>query len=186
MCPQGRGEASRRHGELLTLPAEKAQRLEAIGSAKNTLVEMILNYSESQKEMWRKVPWLALQADGRSGWSQHYENAYENGLWTVGPADGGYYHAFVDCATGKLTGFKGKPLHEKYVFMLATQLNELDATAVVERMYKESLKERPSFYTVEDWQRAADRRTAKAIALGVDEMYTRIRKPNWDCYPAAI
>lgn len=43
----------------------------------------VIDYVKSQKDIWQKIPWLALQADGRGGYNSMYGLAYEYGLWSV-------------------------------------------------------------------------------------------------------
>jgi hypothetical protein len=154
--------------------------IELIETEKRALIRTVHEYVESQKKLWRQVPWLALQADGRDGWSNHYANAYCNGLWIVGESSNGYYNSFIDCATGKLVGYKFKPLPDCFVLDLVTELDDLNAQTIVESLKEEAKKERPSYYSVEEWKDAENRRKRKAIEYGVDKVYKRTCKPNWD------
>jgi hypothetical protein len=58
----------------------------------------VSEYVISQKDDWQKVPWLALQADGRGGYSSRLAMAYREGLWNVDDS------VFVDLESGNLVG----------------------------------------------------------------------------------
>lgn len=49
----------------------------------NKIAEEVRKYSISQKAEWQKIPWLALQVDGRGGYSTGYSIAYEIGVWEI-------------------------------------------------------------------------------------------------------
>lgn len=70
---------------------------------KDELVENIREYSLSQKEEWQKIPMLALEAEGRTGYSDTRSRAYTQGFWALEPATrNGKYQAYVDLATGEI------------------------------------------------------------------------------------
>ncbi len=99
------------------------------------LDELIRAYTQSEKELWRLVPYLALQADGRGGYSSQYAVAYQKGLWIIEHSVDrfGSYTVAVDCATGELVSIPNT--HEKArvedVLRCASRLHEFDAAAVV-------------------------------------------------------
>lgn len=70
------------------------------------LIEKIKSYSRSQKEEWQKVPYLALEADGRGGYSGQLSAAYELGIWMI---DYWYCHGdnplAIDCTNGEIIRF---------------------------------------------------------------------------------
>lgn len=45
------------------------------------LANDICEYTKGQSRFWQKVPHWALEADGREGWKELYEQAYTQGLW---------------------------------------------------------------------------------------------------------
>lgn len=139
---------------------------------------MIRNYTEAQKEFWQKVPWLALQADGRTGHLDHWSIAYSNGLWCISPS-GQNYTEFVDCATGKLVDGQLKELAEGRLLPLASRLQVLDAEVVIEHLRKEAQKQRPSYYSAAQWGRAESLRQLKIKERGLKEVYERTRAPQW-------
>ena len=55
-------------------------------SLKNTVKAIVLDIrklSKSQKNIWQKVPYYALQADGISGYNDAYSRAYRQGYWAI-------------------------------------------------------------------------------------------------------
>jgi|SRR3989344_1244560 len=67
------------------------------------LVDRVKVLSLSQKPLWQKIPLRALQADGRSGYSDQYGTAYEIGYWKLESSiANGLYGVCVDLATGEL------------------------------------------------------------------------------------
>ena len=67
-----------------------------ISKQADKLVQWIRDYSTSQKSLWRKIPYLALEADGRTGYNDNYGRAYSSGLWHIG------YSMYVDLESGNL------------------------------------------------------------------------------------
>lgn len=60
-------------------------------------------YSESQVDLWRKIPQLAFYANGRNGWQDNWSRAYQHKIWAISSSTrGGYFTVFVDLNTGKL------------------------------------------------------------------------------------
>lgn len=67
------------------------------------LPQMIREYAREQADMWRQIPHLALQADGRTGHNERYARAYQRGVWDISPDMGDLYRvAEVDCETGEI------------------------------------------------------------------------------------
>jgi hypothetical protein len=80
---------------------------EHIAAQKNVLLsdayacaDRLRVFSENQVNFWKRIPWLALQAQQRNP-NQRYELAYKEGLWNAEPSESGY-RVLVDLATGKL------------------------------------------------------------------------------------
>ena len=74
------------------------------------LVERIRKYSRSQKEDWRKVPMLALEAEGRTGYSDNRSRAYMQGFWALEESvKDGYYRAYIDLETGDIVKASSEP-----------------------------------------------------------------------------
>jgi len=77
--------------------------LSAIVYNTNKIVKGIRDYSKQQRNVWQRVPLLALNADGITGYSDIYSRAYNQGFWALeGSINSGKYRIFVDLATGEL------------------------------------------------------------------------------------
>lgn len=134
--------------------------LEKIRSDRRELVISVRAYVRAQKEDWRRVPWLALQADGRNGvYSAKYQYAYLYGFWLTGDSNAS---PAIDCATGELVGLTTLgcatlSLSDWNVVGLSGALEKLDASKVlryleqdarggaVPRSRQEKLDERPGW-----------------------------------------
>ena len=67
------------------------------------LIKEIRKYSESQKDLWRRVPLLALEADGRTTYSTKYNRAYTMGFWPLESSlEEEVYTVIVNLENGKL------------------------------------------------------------------------------------
>lgn len=149
-------------------------RLEAI---REEAAEIVREFSRSQAEEWRKIPALALEADGRTGHSDQYSRAYRSGLWALrsGVRDG-WYELFVDCATGDLVnaGENLDPAPDHAVLRVLQRPEELDAQAIVERLEAEARKEHGSYYDADEkiaWREKTREET------GVTSPYVRTESP---------
>jgi len=47
------------------------------------MASQLRDYVKTNKENWQKIPYLALQADGRNGFNSRLSTAYEYGLWKI-------------------------------------------------------------------------------------------------------
>lgn len=117
------------------------------------LDELIREYTRSERELWRLVPYLALHADGRSGYSSQYAVAYQKGLWIIEHSVDrfGSYTVAVDCATGELVSIPNthEKAHVEDVLRCASRLHEFDAAAVVLALQQAGKKPYFSGYDVE-------------------------------------
>ena len=117
------------------------------------LISRIQKYSKSQFKLWRKVPYLALQADGRSGYLDQYAAAYYSGYWRIeSSARNGSYTVIVDLFTGNLmdaysafginllddinieSGIKPKLASPREIIALSYNLEEINATSIIEEL----------------------------------------------------
>jgi len=124
-----------------TQPANLAQL--KLAQLREELVESVREYTRSQKDLWARIPYLALKADGRTGYSDAYLRAYETGYWAIESGRiNGYYGVLVDCATGELInpGNTGNPASDDTVLPLASHLNELDAAEIIAELRREGKK----------------------------------------------
>jgi hypothetical protein len=164
------------------------------------LEEKIRDYCRSQKELWRRVPYLALQANsiGRYYHAQ-YALAYESGLWRVGKADYPSGQIFVDLESGELVRYnllcridKGpflEPATIEEIFSLGTiaegdsLIRKLDTENIIRELVDRAdhsiHDESPGnddepFYSTEEYlARQAAWRKAKIEELGLTELYVR-------------
>ncbi len=111
----------------------KASNLEKeLAADLNALAEKIRDYSRNQKELWRKVPYLALQADGHGGYSSTYQLAYIHGYWEAGES------VYVDLENGELIQYPYAPWEKqveasniKIVSLISPNFDRLNATAII-------------------------------------------------------
>jgi hypothetical protein len=162
---------------------------ENINNGVRQLLSLINQYSESQKELWREIPYLALEADGRDGFSDNYRRAYKSGFWALDSSNlNGYCTVYVDLATGKLVdayfasdsfrvvGYnipkesQIKPANEENIILLAFNMEELDAREIIASLKKERKISYVSYKDAEE-QEAWRERTRKE--LGLKRKYSR-------------
>lgn len=159
----------------------------AIRAEAHEIIQLMRRHSESQVESWRKVPWLALQADGRvarfytNSW---FEVAYKNGLWTL-PVSNGFSKiaAYVDCDTGKLVDFQLNPLCDTHVLAASAQIKDLDAEGVIAGLIAAATEKYPgsedAFWVAPRAKAAVRWRAEIAELCGLEEIYRRKRPPQW-------
>ena len=119
------------------------------------IVKDIREYFRNQKDDWQKLPWLALQANGRGGYSSGYSQMYEYGLMIINEG------VFVDLESGELVnppwGFSLKenfdkiPLaSEKAILPLAFNFNSYAAKKEIKYLEEVCKHEDNPFYLSED------------------------------------
>lgn len=134
----------------------------------------IRDWCKQNVALWQQVPYLALRADGRSGWSDNYSRAYHWGLWTLSIVQYGYYSFFVDCATGEVVASPERLNPVSDDRLLTIPLTELDAEQVVARLKRASHENHwPSTKEATIVHR---RKLMKQLGLGRDVPYTRTRQ----------
>lgn len=119
----------------------KVREAEDIKQVMRNLAERVKRFSENERDLWQKVPYLALQADGRSGYSDQYSRAYDQGFWAIhSSAVNGYYRVYVDLETGRLADPSNliKTPCDEDIITLAAHLDELDAQNIVTELGKYS------------------------------------------------
>lgn len=143
------------------------------------LIYAIIDYSHAQEEYWKRVPWLALHADGRDGYSDHAARAYKFGFWPVS-SSGGYYTVYVDLATGDLVSSASTPSEIKtardaYILPLAKSLESLNAVALCESLEARINREvRP--YMSKNAEELAEWHRTQVETYRVEKIYTRQKK----------
>jgi hypothetical protein len=87
--------------------------LEVVGPEKlndrlGELADGVRGFSRGQADIWRQLPYLALQGDGTSGYSSFNGKLYEHGLLHVNGDSAGLYGTFVDCENGNVLSLSGE------------------------------------------------------------------------------
>ena len=103
----------------------------------------IRDYARSQRELWRQVPWLALEADGRTGFGEGI--VYRRGYLPVLTV--GYTKLYVDCESGELVRWSENrmpPAEDADVLLLLKGMEELDASGLIDALEAEAAE--PYFY----------------------------------------
>ncbi len=149
-----------------------------LASDLNALAEKIRDYSRNQKELWRKVPYLALQADGHGGYSSTYQLAYIHGYWEAGES------VYVDLENGELIQYPYAPWEKqveasniKIASLISSNFGRLNATAVISDLRvtgngKDSSCVPIGFKTVRKW------RESLMEEYGIKKIYSRKRNMN--------
>jgi hypothetical protein len=153
----------------------KQESIDDIVKDSKGMVDRIRAYTRSQKAFWQRVPYLALQADGRDGFSDQYSYAYHYGYWQLsGSASGGYYNVYVDLATGELVNpvDRKKPAWDEDIAKLVPHLDELDAGKLVKELEDEAKRPYFSGYSAAEHDTWRDQ-TRRELKL--KQVYTRKR-----------
>ena len=162
--------------------------LETIVAAEKVVKDM-RDYSRSQKELWQRIPLLALEADGRTGFSDNYSRAYRSGFWALDESvSGGDYLVYVDLATGELVDAYSAsssisvcdvdvpkdsaltPAREEEVLKLALNLDGLDAQQIVTSLEEEARAPYSSYYDLKEQEAW---RTETRTELNLPQFYVR-------------
>lgn len=156
--------------------------IQEIKAARDATVASVRAYCTSQVDLWRKVPWLALQADGRSGAMGSYERAYYDGLWAI---DGHTIISttFVDCDTGALVRlmqpqsnrYQIVPAWDDRVLQLATKPGVLTASLAITSLTAKAAAPRASYISKDEALKRDQLRAEIAHKYSVTEIYTRIK-----------
>ena len=115
--------------------------LNEIEAARKELAEKLREYVRSQKEEWRRVPYLALKAV--TGGFDDYTIVYRKLLWPLEPVSYGLNIYFVDCAEGSLVRESLNPLSDAEVAIVASNLAQFDASRVLHRLAVEAVVDIP-------------------------------------------
>lgn len=149
-----------------------------VTAARQQLIESICDYSTSQVDTWRRVPLLALQADGRDGGMGHYHSAYTSGMWKLYIPEDRLRHVYVNCGTGGLNFFchgdtTYQPLREYRIVLLANHLEHLNAERVVASLKEWIDKPLPSWISQEQAAERESQRVEIQRRLNLGEIYER-------------
>lgn len=119
--------------------------LAEINGNKDRLVTTIREYVRSQVDVWRHMPHMAVEADGRVGYSGDLMLIYRYGYFAPNPMRVGLDTPLVDCANGELVIFHKEnvppePLSDAEVLELHDELDRLDASAQIANLKRAALE----------------------------------------------
>ncbi len=147
---------------------------EKISTQAKALVEAIREYSRSQKKLWQKLPYLALEADGRTGYLGTYAKAYRLGYWEVQcSVNRGDYNMYVDVETGEFISpwDYQKEVPDEYVLRLALRPQEINVEQIIEELRQKAQRPTSSVYNSHKQARWRGRLRRE---LGLGKVYSRI------------
>lgn len=148
----------------------------SLGADVKTLLDKIRTQCRAQREHWQQVPLLALQANGRSGYSDRLSMAYNNGYWLLEASiRDGYYRAAVDCATGEIVNPANppKPAADAEVLRVAASLSQLDAALVCAHLRQRARGPISAGYPADHAQRLDREIAAEQRRLKLGERFVR-------------
>ena len=111
------------------------------------LVHEVRAFCRSQASLWQTVPYLALEAQGKGGFSDNLYNCLHTGFWMVTHhgSGGSFVACSIDCATGELANQYASIRQERLVLAraeeilpLCSHLDDLDAELVVVKLTEKS------------------------------------------------
>lgn len=145
-------------------------------------IDALRQFCREQKSLWQQVPWMALQADGRTGWSESYARAYKSGYWTIDRVRvHSYYVGFVDLATGELVGIgPGKSLSTATPlsgdFVLQVTIKDIDAAHVIGEIQQDVMRPLIAYSEEDNAKNNASReRLIEATGLLPGVLYQRLQ-----------
>ncbi|TXI87851.1 MAG: hypothetical protein E6Q36_06770 [Chryseobacterium sp.] len=161
---------------------------EAIQTALPKLLRDVREWCESQAELWQRVPNLALEANGRSGYLDDYSYCYSYGFWRIWDSSprGQYYLCSVDCATGVIAydaeSFRQARLvvaRDRDVLHLLDRLDEIDAELVIARLEEHIATPQSEFIAKSNptWP-SKQEKLRQQVGLGYDRPYVRAPWPT--------
>lgn len=133
------------------------------------LVKAIREYSLSQSGLWLRVPNLALEADGRGGYSDSYMRAFSSGYWTIDSSShGGIYTVFVDLSNGELINplkldkeGKDRLAWDERVLEIAQDIDQINAEVIIDELMGRTESEYGSWQTPKDVEYWREEQKAK-------------------------
>lgn len=144
--------------------------------------------SKAQVDLWRQIPWLALQADGRTGHLDQYADAFYSGYWVFNQGPNTSWSGAsvntgvcVDLETGELMGSYSAldsdwgnkppvPASAEGILRILAVPEQLDAESIVERLKKKAEQPTGSYYNEEEKRQWRERIVAEQ---GLTPMFSR-------------
>lgn len=112
-----------------------------IKESKLQAIDYLLDYIESQKYLWQKIPYLALYAYKGSpriytGYTERHQLAYSEGLWVI--VDN-LDRIYINCESGELLQRRDNKMQsflskEENLFILNIDLEEFDAQKTIKKL----------------------------------------------------
>ena len=125
-----------------------------------TVMELIRDFCGDQRALWQRVPTLALEADGRQGFSDAKKFAYRDGIWQPLWEKDTRFPVCVDLRTGELLQYiygrqidEMEPALPEDVLRLALALDSINATKIVEDLDCATRQPMPSHMNPVDRER---------------------------------
>ncbi len=127
-----------------------------ISSSAKELVQQLREYTGAQQDVWQRIPALALEADGRTGFSDQYSKAYHTGLWCIDPNQ---RTVNVNLSTGELLATDAQTI------LFALQPEKLDARKIVTSLEEKAKAPYGSYYNPEEQEqwRARERSSIQTL-----------------------
>lgn len=108
---------------------KKSDHIANIADLREQLANEVRYYCRSQVAIWRTIPWLVIETEGRGGWSDSSWVA-RYGLYQL-DSSAGCYTMHVDCSDGTLLhGLT--PATDEQIIKISGNLAMLDAGKIVE------------------------------------------------------
>lgn len=149
----------------------------------------VRQWSESQKELWQQIPNLALEADGKNGYSDDLAYCYTYGFWRIWDSSsyrGMYLLCSIDCSTGRIGNESASFSQEKFVeatdeaiLRLLSRLDDIDASLLLKNLKEAAKKEQKASIAKSNpgWENhKAELRTS--VGLGYGKPYVRSSWPT--------
>lgn len=149
-------------------------------SLKGWLAAEIRECCRSQVELWRQVPWLALQACDRGHVIGNYKYAYL-GSWILRTRDAKLNELpFVDCATGEIlcnrdmiTGLET----DDGVIEISKRPSLIDAAAIIEQLKAEASAPKPDWMSEKEAAMREENRKELAQHLNLSPYIPQLAVP---------
>ena len=154
---------------------------EEVNSEVRELLQKIRNIAKQQKSLWQQIPYLALQADGRSGYSDQFSRAYHQGYWAVGNTRNGCYRIYVDLETGELVDAYDpqRMAQDEDILSIIQHLHQLDAAEISKNLKARAKEPIVGYYNEED-RKAREERISSILQQGniAQDSFRRIISPK--------
>jgi hypothetical protein len=150
--------------------------VETFNLSKRMLVRALLEHCIEQVADWQRVPYLCLQAQGLSGWSDTYGYCVEYGYWRLSYTAGGSYHYSIDCGTGILMSCGGeRAIPDDDFNLLNISPDQFDANGVCGGLREDVLRAAGTDHSVSENRMSVDWRAKKAEELKLGPIYRRLK-----------